>query len=199
MENNNSFHKIIIKTLLISKPNQKLRFQIRHPENAERIIGLATSCSHFAQSVFDLAKGSTVGYLTLSIAEKGDLAFGQDVKWDKNEYQDITEKNCRALHGNTLSKIGTRQSYFETDLEITKAVMEGFYEDVFLGPITLEINDGVVTYQSPVPNPFGFVENEVPLIPTDPVPIIPPTGEILPYRINIYIKYLISEKQKSES
>lgn len=191
METNKSLYpRVTIKKLLITKPNQKIRFQIRHPENAAHIIGLTATCSQYPQSTFTLTRGSTVGYLTLSIAEKGDLAFGQDVKWDKNTLQDITEKKCQAFQATPIAKIATQQSYFETDLEITKAVMEGFYEDVFLDNDALEISQALFSVPVPVLNPLGEIERgETPIPPDLTQPIAP--SEMQPYWVNIYVQYLI--------
>lgn len=37
--------KETVKVLYITKPNQKIRFQIRHPENVYAITGIAVTCS----------------------------------------------------------------------------------------------------------------------------------------------------------
>lgn len=123
--------KEVVKVLTITKPTQKIRFQIRHPENVYSITGIAVTCS-----LVSILRGgggsSTAGTLTLAIADKGDVVFNEDVKRDNNDYIDEIEKQINAtLFSKELSFSGKRLTYFETQFIITEAVLDGFYEDTF--------------------------------------------------------------------
>lgn len=176
-----------IKTIRITKPNQKIRFQVRHPENALSLVGIAVSCNAYAFRELDIIKGKTAGHLSLMIAEKGDVAFGEDVQIDNNQYNDLTEKRCWFEAAKTISKIGKRLSYFETNYKITQALMEGYYEDTFLGNVSLNATGAIVSVSAIPNNPLFLQANEVYL------PIIAPVTipETLPYSVTLYLTYQI--------
>jgi hypothetical protein len=181
-----------IKTLLIAKPNQKIRFQVRHPENAIRLVGIAVSCNAYTLKEFALIKGKTAGHLSLIIAEKGDVAFGEDVTIDNNQYRDITEKRCWFEPMKSLSKIGKRLSYFETDYTITQAIMEGYYEDVFLNSVSLSASGAIVSVATLSPNPLYLQANDIYLPVVSPVVSSDATSlQSLSYNVTIYFKYQI--------
>ena len=124
--------KETVKVLYITKPNQKIKFQIRHPENVYAIIGIAVTCSLALSKDERGIKANTAGVLNLAIAEKGDVAFSEDLKLDNNNYLDATEKQINSLGTpNGIQYIGKRLHYFETNYRITEALLEGYYEDVF--------------------------------------------------------------------
>lgn len=126
--------KETIKVLTVVRQKQKIRFQIRHPENAESIIGIAVTSNLIPDPpVFgDISpdKGITAGHIALSIPQKGDVVFGDDVRADNNDYSDLLEK---MVYGLTLdiSQAKKRDYYFYTLYKIDKAVLEGFYEDIY--------------------------------------------------------------------
>ena len=165
--------KDTVKVLMIHKPNQKIRFQIRHPENVYAVIGIAVTCSlatlqrkyipvlTSAGSVpsatpapkavagvpFPKNSGSIstpmlntisdiAGNLTLAIAEKGDVVFTEDVSIDNNDYSDLLEKTLvYSFVPQEEYLSGKGQFYFDTKYLITESMLEGYYEDVFLGAI----------------------------------------------------------------
>ncbi len=175
--------KETVKILYITKPNQKIRFQIRHPENVHSIIGIAVTCSLSASRRSEkLGTNITAGNLHLAIAEKGDVAFTEDVKIDNNDYLDISEKQVfNILTPKDISTAGKRQSYFETNYKITDAIIEGYYEDFFLSK-------------------YGYVVNTAQLF-SEAIPVkgkeivIIPKEEIIPirenqlYKVTIYLRY----------
>lgn len=126
--------KETVKVLVITKQKQKIRFQIRHPENVYAISGIAITSNltpddpGFGHIMED--KGNTAGHLALSIPQKGDIVFGEDVMLDNNDYADLPEK---MVYGFTLdiSQAKKRQHYFNTNYKIDKAVLEGYYEDIY--------------------------------------------------------------------
>lgn len=178
-----------IKTLRITKPNQKIRFQVRHPENATSLVGIAVNCNAFAYRELDLIKGKTAGHLSLMIVQQGDVAYGEDVSIDNNTYQDITERRCWFERNKTLGKAGKRLSYFETNYPITHAIMEGYYEDVLLGSFSLDASGAIITIDLPRPSPLFLQANEIYL------PVIEPVNSptIQPYTVNIYFKYQLKK------
>jgi hypothetical protein len=139
-----------VTVLQITKPNQKIRFQIRHPENMYAIIGIYVTCSltyllnniEIGNQARLLAPenlgnsqstiGNLAGMLSLAIPEKGDVVFSDDVKIDTNTYADLEEIN---LFGRQYQKpyhfYGKQTSYFKTHYLISDALLEGYYENVF--------------------------------------------------------------------
>jgi len=128
--------KETVKIITVTKQNQKIHFQIRHPENTEAVIGIAVT-SNLTPDITDSSGGSTPpdlrntsGYLMLSIPQKGDEVYSEDVKLDKNEYSDFIEKAISGIQNN-ISKSKKRHFYFDTFFPVDKAILEGFYEDVY--------------------------------------------------------------------
>lgn len=126
--------KETVKVITVTKQNQKINFQIRHPENVHAVIGIAVTSNLISDPEvmgYDaVSKGNTAGYLALSIPQKGDVVFGEDVKVDINEYADIPERDVYKLSF-TIASAKKRQLYFNTFYKIDKAVLEGFYEDIY--------------------------------------------------------------------
>lgn len=123
--------KETVKVITITQPLQKINFQIRHPENVFALTGIAVTSNLIGRSRDDKSyNGSISGNLSLAISQKGDVAFGEDVMTDDNDYADITEKSFNGLTASILSA-KKRQFYFETFYKINKALLEGFYEDVY--------------------------------------------------------------------
>jgi hypothetical protein len=132
--------KETVKVLTVTKQQQKINFQIRHPENVFAIIGIAITCDKISDQadpgVPDFVnKGSMAGFLSLAIPQKGDVVFSDDVQIDNNEYADLVEK---AVWGLALDISGAkkRDYYLKTFIKIDKAVLEGFYEDTYSPSIT---------------------------------------------------------------
>lgn len=136
--------KETVKVLTITKPNQKIRFQIRHPENVYAIIGIAVTCSlGLSGKDGDMASGqraikNMAGHLTLAIAEKGDVIFTDDVQVDTNNYTDLIEKRIiGSFFPGFYNWSGTGKVYFETNYLVTESILEGYYEDAFFPKLTL--------------------------------------------------------------
>lgn len=133
--------KETVKVLTVTKQKQKIRFQIRHPENAHSIIAIAVTSNLIIDNpgFGDIGenKGNTAGHLSLSIPQKGDIVFGEDVMLDNNDYADLPEKVVNIITSD-VSKAKKRQFYFKTRYQIDKAVLEGFYEDIY----SPDLNDG---------------------------------------------------------
>jgi hypothetical protein len=128
---NRNVIKNTVKVLTIDKPNQKIRFQIRHPENVYAIIGIAVTCS-LTNTKMTYAWGDVAGHLTLAIAEKGDVVFTEDVKKDNNEYFDQIENMVGITYIPYVEhQTGNGKHYFETNYIVTESILEGYYEDLF--------------------------------------------------------------------
>ncbi len=179
------YFKDTIKTILVSKANQKIRFQIRHPENALRIVGIAVTCNAHQQSNLDKIKGNVAGYLSLAIAEKGDVAFGEDVKIEPIKYCELLENNIFSQLSSSFSINGKQQSYFETNYKITHAILEAYYEDVFLSNLLFNTSGVNVSITSTSVYPFNPNSTEI------IIPVIEPIADDRKrfYYIKIYLKY----------
>lgn len=124
--------KTTVTTLIVKKPLQKINFQIRHPENTQAIIGIAVTCN-LSFGFYDPALGTTkdtAGNLSLAIPQKGDVVYGEDVKLDNNDYSDIPTKMIYGII-HPIGEAKKRNFFFQTDIKTDKAILEGFYEDVF--------------------------------------------------------------------
>ena len=126
--------KETVKVLTVTKVKQKIRFQIRHPENVYAITSIAVTTNlitdnpgfgHIGEN-----KGNTAGHLALSIPQKGDIVFGDDVMVDNGDYSDLPEKMVYNIRLD-ISQAKKRQHYFNTNYKIDKAVLEGYYEDIY--------------------------------------------------------------------
>lgn len=131
--------KETVKVITVTKQKQKINFQIRHPENVHAVIGIAVTSNLISELVGGglevIDKGNTAGYLSLSIPQKGDVVFGEDVKLDNNDYADIPEKTVYGIQFN-IASAKERNQYFDTHYKIDKAVLEGFYEDTYSPELT---------------------------------------------------------------
>lgn len=127
--------KETVKVLNVTKPLQKINFQIRHPENVIALIGIAVTSNLVPLPLRpgDVDKGNTAGNLSLAISQKGDVAFGEDVKIDNNDYADLPEKMVYGWAA-SIESAKKRQFYFETFYKVDKALLEGFYEDIYSPP-----------------------------------------------------------------
>lgn len=87
---NRNVIKNTVKVLTINKPNQKIRFQIRHPENVYAIIGIAVTCSLTADGSIPaevpipkaLAKDLVIPIVTLNTttASTGNFPISNNIK-----------------------------------------------------------------------------------------------------------------------
>ena len=76
--------KNTVKIVSINKPNQKIRFQIRHPENVYAIIGIAVTCSLTSKrnrSVFNSIEANPIQLNNVSVAFEipKDITIGNEV------------------------------------------------------------------------------------------------------------------------
>lgn len=147
METNNLI-KESVYGLTILKPLQKIRFQIRLPENVCAITGFGTTSNKLSEGYVpeygEVYKGDTVGLLTLSLPGKGDVIFGEDVKVDDNDYADFFEKT---LPSNYVPYVYAkkRNIYLDTFVKITNPLLEGYYQDVYNPFVTIG-EDGLYHY-----------------------------------------------------
>lgn len=125
--------------------------------------------------------GANAGLLNLAIAEKGDVAYTEDVKADTNNYLDFTEGQTFTMTiAKGISSEGRRLTYFETEYKITDAIMEGYYEDTFLSAYGY-----VMDVQAALAVAFPVRGNVVILPSTE----ISPIKEDQLYKVTVYIRY----------
>lgn len=134
--------KETVRTIVITKQKQKINFQIRHPENVSEVIGIAITCDKISDPVDPVLghKGNMAGHVSLSIPQKGDVVYSDDVKIDDNDYADIVEKTVWGLQLN-ISSAKPRDYFFKTSYVIDKAVLEGFYEDFYSPNLTTDTGE----------------------------------------------------------
>jgi hypothetical protein len=133
--------KETVTVLTVTKQKQKIRFQIRHPENVYSITGIAVT-SNLLPDVVDMGrdlggvdKGITAGHLALSLPQKGDIVYGDDVRLDDNNYGDFLEREVYQVITD-ISFAKKRDYYLRSNFKINKAILEGFYEDIYSPDLT---------------------------------------------------------------
>ena len=124
-------YKETVSVIYITKPKQKLRFQIKHPENVEAVIGVAVSCTMIKPKV--KTARDIAGLLSISIPQKGDIVFGEAVRIDDNNYLEVLEaKTFGSFFNKSFWFAGKKLDYFKTYYKVDEAIMESFYEDISL-------------------------------------------------------------------
>lgn len=90
--------KNTVKIVSINKPNQKIRFQIRHPENVYAIIGIAVTCSLTSirtRSVLNSIEAIPIQLNNVSVAVEipKDITIGSEVIPKDVGQIEVSEKN----------------------------------------------------------------------------------------------------------
>lgn len=90
--------KNTVKIVSINKPNQKIRFQIRHPENVYAIIGIAVTCSLTSKrtrSVLNSIEANSIQLNNVSVAVEipKDITIGSEVIPKDVGQIEVSEKN----------------------------------------------------------------------------------------------------------
>lgn len=117
------------KTIYITRPLQKINFQFRHPENAKSILGIMVNSNLFFDKRFDRAGGHT-GTMALSNSQKGDVFYSQAVLLDKNDYSEVLDLSFYpSIVKSNLSQAGKKFTWFKTNIPISHAIMDCYYED----------------------------------------------------------------------
>ncbi len=176
-----------IHTIKITKPYQKSLFQIRHPENAQAIIGFYSNCNlGFPNN--RTYKGEKVGSVTLAISDGGDIVYGSLIAFDTVEHLDFFSKQVLtpSLQFNATKK--NKISYEPTYIKISDAIIEGYYEDYFPPVFTLPPTEPPTGGGGVIQNgndAGGGIEN-----PTAPSSDPNTTTPVFrPYQVNIYVQY----------
>jgi len=179
--------KYVVKVISITKPLQKTHFTIRHPENASCLSGIAVTNTCFSVVIAPEGRPrislDNAGFLSLATPNKGDVFYTEDLKIDKGDYRDKTEQliNPSFLLGDTEFS-GKRLDYFDTAMPIQDALMEGYYEDIF-------IQTAVVAPPSP-----GLPKTEV-VVKGTAAASRAPVGRSLTYKVTLYLRYIVNEKE----
>lgn len=113
--------KYTVTVLPVNRIKEKIRFQIRHPENVSCITGIAVTTS------LKPWKGD-VGLLTLSIPGKGDVFFSQEVKEVETNYNELIQPGIFNPTPKIYSGGKRLHTYFDTNVPVTESLLEGFYE-----------------------------------------------------------------------
>jgi hypothetical protein len=176
-----------IHTLKITKPYQKSLFQIRHPENAQAIIGFYSNCN-LGFPTNQPYRGEKVGSVTLAISDGGDMVYGSLIAFDTVEQLDFFSKQVlpSSLQFNATKK--NKITYEPTNIKISDALIEGYYEDYFpqvfnLSPTAPPTGGGGVIINGN--DAGGGINNETRPSddPTNTTPVF------RPYLVNIYVQY----------
>ncbi len=132
MEERN-FLKYTLTTLPITKVFQRIRFQIRVPENLYAITGIVATVSLAELAVKKgIDPGHCAGSLSLALPDKGDVVFNDEVRLGHHDFLDFFEKIVQANPApNFFWFSATRYSYFDTFYKIKDALIEGYYESYF--------------------------------------------------------------------
>jgi len=120
--------KIIVHKITITKSLEKILFQIRLPDNAEHITGIATSCDVHFINIYGLPKiQREAGIIRLFVSDTGEKIFAQQLhasyrieSWEKiGEYHlPIKPFSWKA----NFSLLNTYQP-------VRNTVIDGFYQD----------------------------------------------------------------------
>lgn len=148
--------------LVVNRAYQKQLFQIHHPEDTFVLSGILPLV-RFANGKESTRLGTQMGVLKIAIAESGDVAYTTTVEKDPNVFTDRSEVFIPPYNAfPSFSFSGKRYTYFETQLLITQAIAEGYYEDTFQPSLTLPDTGAEA---APVPSPF------------------------VPYQVHLYLRY----------
>lgn len=156
-----------VNTLIIKKPFEKIRFQIRHPENAFAVIGIAISTNLYLLNLnggfnvggmsgssptlpatIDTNLETIAGKINLAIPDKGDVVYTDDVHISNNNFIDISQSRINATLSTlnfiqvnqNFSVSGKQFTFFETFYKIKSAILEGYYESNYLPPPPIQFS-----------------------------------------------------------
>jgi hypothetical protein len=120
-----------VKVIKITALGDKIRFNLRHPENAECLTGIAVTCTRSRPQGLEGALLSDVaGTLALAIPEKGDVFFAESVKAEQGDFRDLTERRINlGLFNYPFGFSVKRIEYYDVSVPATNTLMEGYYED----------------------------------------------------------------------
>jgi hypothetical protein len=121
--------KIIIHTVTVSKAREKILFQILLPENAEAIIGIATSCDRYkiyADGIPNV-ENTLAGILRLNVSDTGDKFFSQSL-------HGVAAPPSWQTIGENFSAFGLwswkgKFEFFDTNQKTENTIIDGFYQD----------------------------------------------------------------------
>ena len=131
--------KYVIHEIVITKPMEKIRFQMRHPENVDCITGIAVTCTCSGVGKKEkVNRGNNAGYLSLAIPDKGDVMYSENVQADKNIFFEFAKQSIfSTIQRNGFQYTSKQRTYFDTHIPVTRAFMEGFYEDALFETLRL--------------------------------------------------------------
>lgn len=122
--------KYTVKVVSISNLGQKVHFTIRHPEDAEMITGIAVTATKLRPSGRAVFQSDTTGHLSLASPDKGDVFYTESIKAEQFDFRDLTEKRIGLAYvPKQFGFSGKRLEYFNTAIDTSQALLEGYYED----------------------------------------------------------------------
>ena len=182
--------KYVVKVISITKAAQKIHFTVRHPENATCLSGIAITGTCYLRRLINrdmITKtvNDITGFLSLAIPNKGDVFYSDHIKIETDNFLDKKEQLIgSAFLAKKFEFAGKRAEYFDTDIPITDALMEGYYEDVsaannttivFNSTPRLDINPVLATFQQVHNNPEAN------------------------YKVRLYLRYVMHEKEATQT
>ncbi len=112
-------YKVVV--IPVYKQKEKIRFQVKHPEDVDCITGIAIT-NNATISKGDLAA------LTLSIPAKGDVFFIDAFPLETAKHNELMGLDGIFKSVSNVFLAGKRREYFETNIAITGKIMEGYLE-----------------------------------------------------------------------
>ena len=175
----------MVKVISITKAAQKIHFTVRHPENATCLSGIAITATCYVRRLINRdmvtrTVNDMTGFLSLAIPNKGDVFYSDHIKIETDNFLDKTEQLTRSiLLGQKFEFAGKRAEYFDTEMPITDALMEGYYEDVSSG------NNTSIVFNS---TPRLDINLQLPTLQQVRNPVAN-------YKVRLYLRYVMHEKE----
>jgi len=168
MEKNRNI-KYVVKVIYITKPLQKIHFTVRHPENACYLSGIKVNTNNIlAKIVRDgQIQNDVTGFLSLAIPQEGDVFYTEEVFSEIPDYAALVLNELNAIESGGKNP-RKKNDYFNTCVQITEAMMEGYYEDAAFGMVL-----------SPVKPKGGFDIRKINF-----------------YKITLYLRYQLKEEKQ---
>lgn len=125
--------KYLVVPIAVTKALQKIHLQVRHPENAEAITGIAVNMNFHICSCTSAT--TSIAHISLAIPQQGDVVYNDLLKVIQNDYREQEEKIINSnLPSATFPFSGKKLSYFETYYPIEQAIAEVFFESYYNPP-----------------------------------------------------------------
>ena len=121
--------KLIIHTVTVTQPLEKILFQILLPENAEAIVGIAATCDRHTIHIGGIlyVQNRLAGIIRLNVSDRADKFFSQSLHGVNMppSWQTIGEDFSSGGLWSWKSKFELMDTYQPT----ANRIIDGFYQD----------------------------------------------------------------------